>query len=104
MSSSFLSASHPGPAWPPEPLQPLPLLAAQIALTVRPTWPGEPAEGSSLAELAEDVAAALRLEAQAPIGLDAVSPPQETWQREPMAESLFPATSGFTLSDLLWLG
>jgi hypothetical protein len=106
MSASFLAAPQPGPAWPPEPPQPLPLLAAQIALTVRPGWPGEPTEVSSLAALAEDIAAALRLEAPAPIGLDAVlpPPPQEAWQREPAAESLLPATGGLALSDLLWLG
>jgi len=106
MSSLSLIAmpATPAMAWPPEPPQPLPLLAAQIALTIRPEWPGQPVAAPGLAELAEDIAAALRLEARVPIGLDAVLPPQEPWQRDTMAESLLPATGGNALSDLLWFG
>lgn len=99
-----LPSSAPAAAWPPESPQPLPLLAAQIALTMRPDWPGQTVAASGLAELAEDIAAALRLEAGVPIGLHPVPPPQEPWQRDAMAESLLPATGGNALSDLLWFG
>jgi len=106
MSSLSFTALQPAPAaaWPPEPSQPLPLLAAQIALTMRPDWPGEPVVASGLSALAEDIAAALQLEARTPIGLASVLPPQELWQRDAAAESLLPATGGIALSDLLWFG
>lgn len=91
-------------AWPPVPQHPLPLVAAQIALTIRPDWPGEPPDHASALQLADEVVAGLRLAPDTPIGIEAVLPAQGqfAWQRE--SDSLVPATGGFALADLLWFG
>jgi hypothetical protein len=102
MSSSFLSEANENAALAPAAF---PLLAAQIALTMRPDWPDAMEGRSGLAALAEDVAEQLRLAPEASIGLGAVPPaPEEPWQRNAPPESLLPATTGLALSDLIWFG